>query len=212
MIFLNYNIFCIGPYGHSDFFDRQQGLLTPWSHVPHMALTYTDKMSFTERWYNTVLSAADWIVRRWITVPGHEALAKKYFGHLGDLPTIDELHKNVSIIFENNHRSLAPPRPSLPNIIEIGGSHVKPPKALPNDIKTFLDGAKDGAIYMSFGTVMQSSEMPKEIIAAFISKFIVSLKLTKMGSDFINWLSFFIQQKHFHKSNKESYGNLKMNH
>lgn len=25
-----------GGYGNSDFFDRQMGHLTPWSHVPHM--------------------------------------------------------------------------------------------------------------------------------------------------------------------------------
>lgn len=144
-------------------------MLTPWSVVPHMTLTYTDNMSFAERWYNAALSVADWMARRWIIVPGHQAIADKFFGHLGELPTIDELHANVSLIFVNSHRSLAPPRPSMPTIIEIGGSHIRPPKALPADLQAFLDGAEHGAIYMSFGTVMQSSKMPKETLSAFLS-------------------------------------------
>lgn len=128
-------------------------------------------MSFTERWYNTALSLTDWIMRRWIVIPNYNELAKKHFGHLGDVPSIDELHRNVSITFVNSHRSLAAPRPTLPSIIEIGGSHVKPAKPLPADIKKFLDESKDGAIYMSFGSVVQSSKMPKEKIAAFLSEY-----------------------------------------
>lgn len=135
-----------------------------------MTLTYTDNMAFTERWVNTVLSLYDWILRRWIAIPAHDAIAKKYFGHLGDIPSIDELHRNVSITFVNNHRSVAPPRPSLPNIINIGGSHIKPARSLPDDIKTFLDGAKDGAIYFSFGTIMKSSRMPADKLKAILGE------------------------------------------
>lgn len=138
-----------------------------------MTLTYTDNMSFTERWFNTALSLYDWILRRWIAIPAHNAMAKKFFGHLGDIPTIDELHRNVSITFVNNHRSVAPPRPSLPNIINIGGSHIKPPKPLPADIKTFLDQATDGAIYFSLGTIVKSSSMPAEKLKAILGAFLV---------------------------------------
>lgn len=142
-------------------------------------------MSFTERWYNAIVSAADWVIRRWIFIPGHQALANKFFGHLGEVPSIDDLNKNVSIVFVNSHRSLAPPRPSMPNIIEIGGSHIKPAKALPADLKAFLDGAKDGAIYMSFGTVMQSSKMSKTTLNAFLSQYIEFFYFVKMFHQFV---------------------------
>lgn len=56
-------------------------------------------------------------------------------------------------------------------IIPIGGAHIKPAKALPNNLQTFLDGAKDGAIYFSFGTVVKSSLLPKHRLEAFLSKF-----------------------------------------
>lgn len=135
-----------------------------------MTLAYSDNMSFTERFHNTIVSITDWVVRRWITIPAHDEIAQKYFKHLGDIPSIDELQQNVSIIFVNSHRSLAPPRPSLPHIIDIGGSHIEPPKPLPSDIQQFLDAATDGAIYVSFGTFLQSSKFPKQKIDALLGK------------------------------------------
>lgn len=135
-----------------------------------MTLAYSDNMSFTERFHNTIVSITDWIVRRWITIPAHDQIAHKYFKHLDEIPSIDELQQNVSIIFVNSHRSLAPPRPSLPHVIDIGGSHIKPPKPLPADIQQFLDAATDGAIYVSFGTFLQSAKFPKHKIDALIGK------------------------------------------
>lgn len=119
-------------------------------------------MSFVERFYNTVLSLSDWAVRRYLHFPLQTEIAQKYFGHLGDLPSMDELMKNVSVILINTHRSVLPPRPSMPGIVFIGGAHIKEPKTLPEDIQTFLDGAVDGAIYFSFGTYVRSTEMPPE--------------------------------------------------
>lgn len=162
--------FILGSYGYSDFFDRQHGNLVPWSIVSHMTLAYSDNMSFVERWHNTIVSIFDWTVRRWITIPAHDVIARKHFGHLGDIPTIDELHQNVSIIFVNSHRSLAPPRPSLPHIIDIGGSHIEPSKPLPADIEEFLNGAENGAIYVSFGTMLQSAKMPQTKIDALLGE------------------------------------------
>lgn len=52
----NAPIVTISTYGASDFFDRAMGMLTPWSHVPHVVLSYSDQMSLTERAYNAYLS------------------------------------------------------------------------------------------------------------------------------------------------------------
>jgi glucuronosyltransferase len=46
--------------------------------------------------------------------------------------TYDELLSNVSIIFTLTHFSSNGPRPNLPNMIEVGGMHVKEkPSPLP---------------------------------------------------------------------------------
>lgn len=124
--------------------------------------TYSDEMSFYERLHNTVISFADWTVRRFIHLPLQNEIAKKYFGYLEKLPSMDDLIRNVSVILVNSHRSVLKPRPSMPGIINIGGAHIKEPKALPNDLQTFLDDAKHGVIFFSFGTYVKCSEMPSE--------------------------------------------------
>lgn len=162
-------------------------------------MPYSDRMSFTERWYNTVLTAYDWFVRHFDYLPAEEATARKYFAHLAPLPPLDDLLRNISLTLVNSHRALSPPRPSMPSImplihfhsipeyqynfllsnsfaldvIPIGGAHIEAAKPLPNDLQTFLDGAKHGAIYFSLGSVLQSSMLPKELIRSFVGEFLI---------------------------------------
>lgn len=155
-------------------------------------LHYTDKMSFIERWYNTIARMCDYIARHAIHLPSERKLANKYFASFAPLPTLDDLIRNVSLVLINSHRAIAPPRPSMPSIpyslifsskneyitsqilssgiIPIGGAHIKPAKSLPEDLKTFLDGAKDGAIYFSLGTILDPSRFPSHLIQTFLGK------------------------------------------
>lgn len=127
-------------------------------------------MTFSQRWYNAFYSTCDWLVRRFVHLPWQTKLAEKHFGHLGPLPSLDDINKNVSLILVNSHRSVLPPRPMMPGTVLIGGAHIKPPKPLPIDIKSFLDKAEHGAIYFSFGTYVRSSEMPKNKLTMILGK------------------------------------------
>lgn len=51
--------------------------------------------------------------------------------------------------------------------ISIGGAHIKAGTSLPNDLQQFLDESKDGLIYFSLGTVLNTSMLPSEVIKAF---------------------------------------------
>lgn len=74
--------FIEGTYGHSDVFDRFFGLHTPWSHVPHTLLTFSDQMSFFERLYNTIVSVYDLCLRHWYFLPGQNEIARHYFANV----------------------------------------------------------------------------------------------------------------------------------
>lgn len=89
------------------------GLLTPLSHVNHVMLSYNDQMSFAQRWYNLMLTIYDGILRRFLHIPFQTKILQENFGHLDQLPSINELRKNISIIFVNAHRSITHPRPSV---------------------------------------------------------------------------------------------------
>lgn len=78
-------------------------------------LSYTDNMTFVERWYNTAVSVYEMLLRYFVHFPSHNQIAQTHFGHLGPLPTIEEVNRNVSLILVNTHRSLAPPKPAMPS-------------------------------------------------------------------------------------------------
>lgn len=147
------------------------GLLTPLSHVSHTMLPYTDNMSFTQRWYNCLVSTFEWILRLFIHLPAQNDIAKRHFGHLGPLPSVEEMIANVSLVLANSHRSLFHPRPSMPTLINIGGAHILKPKPLPADLQKFIDESKHGVILFSLGTLVPASKIPKEKLNAFLGNF-----------------------------------------
>lgn len=57
-----------------------------------------------------------------------DALLKKRFG--GDVPPVADLSKKLSLMLVNTHYSLSGPRALSPKVIEIGGVHIKEPKAI----------------------------------------------------------------------------------
>lgn len=147
------------------------GLITPWSHVPHLSIHYGDDMNFMERCHNTFVSLVDWLFRQYLHLPYQAEIAEKYFASSAPLPSIDHLLKNVSLILVNTHRSVLIPRPAMPGIINVGGAHIQPPKALPAELQTFMDEAEHGVIYFSLGTLLRSSEMPADKLTIFIDTF-----------------------------------------
>lgn len=50
------------------------------------------------------------------------ALARKYFG--SDIPCLNDLAKNMSLVLINQQRAISAVRPNVPKVIEIGGFHL----------------------------------------------------------------------------------------
>lgn len=172
----NCPLITIGTLDFADFMDRAKGALTPWSHVPHFLSYKTDRMTFFERVENTVVSLYDALGRKFYYLPKQTKLAREAFEALenqqgGRLPSVEDLEKKISVHLANSHPALSYPRPRMPGMVDIAGIHIQPPKALPDDIQKFLDGADNGAIYISFGSFLLSSEMPKEKLEAMLGAF-----------------------------------------
>ncbi|CAB3225859.1 unnamed protein product [Arctia plantaginis] len=53
----------------------------------------------------------------------------------------------------------------------MGGLHQKPDKELPSDLKSYLDSSQNGVIYISFGTNVDPSLLPPEIIQTLVNAF-----------------------------------------
>lgn len=158
--------------GHQNFMSQMMGVITPWSFVPHGSLPLSENMNFWERAWNSAASLYDDYYREFIYYPKQDVLIQKYLSHLPiKFPTVSEMKKNLSVLFLNSYVPLASPRPSTIGMVEIGGMHIYPPKPLPTDIKAFLDGATNGAIYFSLGSQVQSSELSPEKLKIFFDTF-----------------------------------------
>ncbi|XP_045475118.1 UDP-glycosyltransferase UGT4-like isoform X7 [Harmonia axyridis] len=80
-----------------------------------------------------------------------------------DLPDIRDVNRNVSMIFVNSNPIFFPPRPITPVTINLGGGlHLKEPVKLNEDLQKYLDESKDGCIYVSFGTTVNSAYLSAE--------------------------------------------------
>jgi len=118
-------------YGGSNFMADWVGSPNPYSYVPDEFIDYTDKMNFWQRMYNSVFGTLKHVGRQLIHLPRQNAALHKYFNYTDNLPPVWELEYKTSLVLLNTHHSLSYPKPLMPNYVQVGGMHVKPPKKLP---------------------------------------------------------------------------------
>ncbi|CAG4992098.1 unnamed protein product [Colias eurytheme] len=89
-----------------------------------------------------------------------------------DVPPLRELKKNVVLYFFSTHRIWDANRPVPPNVIYLGGLHLKDRREIPKDLREHLDSSV-GVIYTSFGTNVDPSTLPPgkiKILSRFLSQ------------------------------------------
>ena len=97
--------------------------------TPFFGRSLSDDMTLYERFKNTGFL---------MLLTAMHYLSTKIFvqnvvrSHLGaSVPDLYELSSNVSFVVQIGHHSVTYPRPYLPNVLEAGCIHCKPPKPLP---------------------------------------------------------------------------------
>ncbi len=88
-------------------------------------------------------------------------------------PSMFEIaRERLAIILSNSHYLVHSPQPQLPNLIDVGGVHIKrQPSPLPADIREFLDNATRGAVYVSFGSAIRTERISAEKRQVFVDAF-----------------------------------------
>lgn len=123
---------------------------------PH---SFTDRMSTYERMVNIAMT---WIETIYVNLFYFPHQRRLYDEHFPDpKPQLDTVMRNVSLVLLNSHFTLAPPRPYMPNMIEVGGLHLnRVASPLPDDIRQLLDNASEGVVFFSMGSNIQSTTLP----------------------------------------------------
>lgn len=98
------------------------------SYIPSLFVGYDDKMTFAERVSNWFAVHVMKLLYSVYTDRTGNELMRKYIGD--DVPDIKDLQKRTSLMFVNQHYSLSGPKPLSPQVIELGGIHIKEPKPL----------------------------------------------------------------------------------
>ncbi|XP_050521168.1 UDP-glucosyltransferase 2-like [Daktulosphaira vitifoliae] len=145
-------------------YDRVGGPDNP-SYIPLMIMPTSGKMDFTQRLKNTIYYVYFKIVWKIFSEWPADKFLKESFGP--ETPYINDILYNTSMVFVNNHFSLDGPRPLVPNMVEIGGIHIKHPQPIPKDIIKFIDESPNGVMFFTFGSMIRISTLPKEVLQIF---------------------------------------------
>jgi hypothetical protein len=141
---------------------------SPSSYIPNIMSDYYHPMTFCERLTNSLLDLFNALLYELYVYPKQNEVVQKYIPRGGDL---NDILYNASLVLLNSHPTLNPPVPHVPNMIEVGGFHMKPPKKLPQDLQEFFDSATEGVIYFSMGSNLKGVQFPEEKRNAFIQAF-----------------------------------------
>ncbi|KAK6043228.1 hypothetical protein COOONC_19268 [Cooperia oncophora] len=123
--------------------------------APSFLLPYSDRMSFLERTINFITIAFADLVS--------SEIARKYkelWRHHG-VVTDDEYYKSrTTFLLSNSDEFLDYSRPTTPKIVHIGGITALKITPLSEDLQQILERSRMGAVYISFGSVTSTKQMP----------------------------------------------------
>lgn len=137
--------------------------------VPLASLPYGKDPWYFDRLKSYVL----YHITNWVYYVGSQVTDHVYlYKYLGDdLPSLESIAANASLVFVNTHQSVFGGVARPDNVIDIGGIHVNPPKALPTEIERFINEAEHGVIYVNLGSTTKDSTMPAEKLRELLSTF-----------------------------------------
>jgi glucuronosyltransferase len=118
-------------FGGTEWMGDWVGNPNSYAYVPGGFLAYSDRMTFWERLTNALYGIGQRIGRKYYYLPQQDAIARRHFNYTDELPSISELQTSTALVLLNNHFSLSYPKPLMPNMIQVGGMHIKPAKTLP---------------------------------------------------------------------------------
>ncbi|KAK9890921.1 hypothetical protein WA026_012262 [Henosepilachna vigintioctopunctata] len=140
----------------------------PPSVVPELLMEYTSDMDFFERLQNTIFYLFAELNRHLYFFPRQNSIIQQNVPNAK--PLSDYLY-NVSLVLVNGHESFTYSASSVPAMKNVGGFHVSATGKLPDDLKKYMDNAKEGVIFFSMGSHLQSSQFPIEIRDAILRVF-----------------------------------------
>jgi glucuronosyltransferase len=109
--------------------DEWFGNPSPYAYVPNIYQEHSERMNLWQRMHNTLSEIHTKLGRIFYVIPQHDTILRKHLNST-NMPSIWELQKSTALMLLNTHFSIGYPRPMMPNMVEVGGMHITPPKKL----------------------------------------------------------------------------------
>lgn len=140
---------------------------SPVSYIPVPGSELHDRMDFLGRLKNMLLYVHSMVEQHLIINPAYSALFQKHFPPGTDLLSLqlaaDIWLVRVDFVFEF-------PRPTMPNVVYIGGFQCQEARHLPTELEAFMQSSGEhGVVVMSLGTIV--SALPRAVTEAIAEAF-----------------------------------------
>ncbi|CAL1572943.1 unnamed protein product [Knipowitschia caucasica] len=139
---------------------------SPVSFIPMTGSGFTDRMDFFQRVRNVFYYGIALLHQYTVTVD-YNAFCEKYLLEGCDIITLTQ---EADIWLFRSDFVFDFPRPTMPNVIYIGGYSCKPPQPLPLELEEFVQSAGEhGVIVMTLGSIVNAlpEKLAEEIAIAF---------------------------------------------
>ncbi|XP_072528248.1 UDP glucuronosyltransferase 1 family, polypeptide B1 [Salminus brasiliensis] len=138
----------------------------PISYVPRFSVAVTDRMNFPRRLQNALMSAVELLLCR-VMYRSFDELTARYL----DKPvSYRELLGHGAIWLLRYDFTFEYPKPTMPNMVFIGGINCKRNAALRDEVEEFVDGSGEhGLVVFTLGSLV--STMPAEKASIFFQAF-----------------------------------------
>lgn len=163
-----------GNGGVQNWMNAMAGNFLPVSYVPHyhMVGDFSRRLSLIQRIHNVLFYLYDYYHHYWVQFPAHDRIIQTIpFPEGVKVPRAAEVHYSADLLMLGSHSSFRLPTPTVPNVVEIGGFHIDPPKKLPQDLQGLLDNSTEGVIYFSMGSHVKSKNFNPERKQLFLDVF-----------------------------------------
>ncbi|XP_046564066.1 UDP-glucuronosyltransferase 1A1-like [Haliotis rubra] len=144
---------------------RDTGMPLQSNTIPHITSSFTNDMTFPERFLNTLSSFVTPLVFKvFIQSIDYSVLDKKLEGVDGS-----DLVKRSLLFIENSDYIIDYPKAVFPNFVQCGGLTASPANPLSAEMKRYMDAATDGVVLVTFGSLIKG--FPSSLIEKLMSAF-----------------------------------------
>ncbi|KAE8630593.1 hypothetical protein XENTR_v10000884 [Xenopus tropicalis] len=131
-------------------YPAEVGAPAPLAYVPEFNSMLTDNMNLLDRIKNTFVYLISRIGVNFLVLPKYDRIMQKY--NIFSTRSMYELVQGSCLWMLCTDIALEFPRPTLPNVVYVGGILTKPVSPLPQDLQTWVDNVdENGFVLVSFG-------------------------------------------------------------